>query len=116
MLVTIRKEVGLSSFNSISLNDYLAFFANSVSNNPIEKRKVSVAKYKIRMLKLELFFVDRISYTFLTSLFNAILRLIGGVLYSFKRYFILILLGNLLIKLFPSLSEKLGKYEKLPSK
>lgn len=116
MLVTIRKEVGLSAFNSISLNDSLAFFINSVSNNPIEKRKVSTAKYKIRMMKLELFFIDRINFTFVTSLFNVVLRPIGGFLYLFKRYFILIPLGSLLIKLFPSLSEKLEKYKKPPSK
>lgn len=108
MLVTIRKEVGLSAFNSISLNDSLAFFVNAVSNNPIEKRKASEAKYKICMLKLELFLINRIKFTFLFSLFNMILRPIGGVLYLCKKYLIMVPLGRLLIKLFPSWSRNVS--------
>lgn len=34
ILVTMRKEVGLSHFNSIANNEALAFFINDISSNP----------------------------------------------------------------------------------
>ena len=37
ILVTMRKEVGLSYFNSIGNNEALAFFVNDISSNPIAK-------------------------------------------------------------------------------
>ena len=59
ILVTMRKEVGLSYFNSISNNEALAFFINDVSCNPIAKSNSMDAKFRIKMIKLELFIIDR---------------------------------------------------------
>lgn len=78
ILKQIRKEIGLANFNSITSNEALAFFINNVGTIPIEKNKAQKMNYKIKMLKVELFFMDRlygvlfhtVFYKILTPLFN----------------------------------------------
>ena len=43
---TMRKEVGLSYFNSIGSNEALAFFVNDISSNPIAKEKAIDAMFR----------------------------------------------------------------------
>ena len=38
ILRTMRKEVGLSYFNSIRSNEALAFFVNDIASNPCAKK------------------------------------------------------------------------------
>lgn len=57
----IRKEVGLTYWNSITSNQAIAFFVNDVGNNPIQAITSYEKAYRIKMLKLELFFMNRFS-------------------------------------------------------
>ena len=49
ILVTIRKEVGLSNFNSIANNEAIAFFVNDISSNPIAKIELAKSKFFVGM-------------------------------------------------------------------
>lgn len=57
----IRKEVGLNYWNSITSNQAIAFFVNNVGNNPAQAIISYEKAYRIKMLKLELFFMNRFS-------------------------------------------------------
>jgi NAD/NADP transhydrogenase alpha subunit len=61
----IRKEVGLSAFNQISTNESLGFFGNDFATNPVQKNKAHQMNYKILMLKIDLFFMNRFHGVFL---------------------------------------------------
>jgi hypothetical protein len=65
----IRKEVGLSAFNQISANESLGFFINDFATNPIQKNKTYLMNYKIRMLKIDLFFMNRYHGVFIHWIF-----------------------------------------------
>ena len=69
ILVTMRKEVGLSCFNSISNNEALAFFINDVSSNPIAKSNAIDAKFRIKMIKFELFIFDRTRFLWVKKIY-----------------------------------------------
>ena len=59
ILMTMRKEVGLSYFNSIDSNEALAFFVNDISSNPVAKENAMDARFRIKMIRFELAVIDR---------------------------------------------------------
>lgn len=112
ILITMRKEVGLSNFSNIQSNEALGFFVNDISSNPIAKEKAIDAKYRIRMIKFELFMVDRTRFIFFKSLYSITIKpLLSGLKICFK-YIIAIPLGRLMIKLFPKFTAKLQNSHK----
>ncbi len=64
MLRTMRKEVGLSYFNSIGSDEALAFFVNDISSNPIAKENAMDAMFRIKMVRFELAMIDRSHFIF----------------------------------------------------
>ena len=70
----IRKELGLSAFNQISANEALGFFVNDFATNPIQKNKAHFMNYKIRMLKIELVFMNRFHGVFLNWFFIDVIK------------------------------------------
>lgn len=105
----MRKEVGLSRFNNIDDNEALAFFINDISNNPIAKEKASVARFKLKMIRFELFMIDRTQFIFLKSVYRKLIKpVFSGVSIIFK-HIVIVPLGRLIIKLFPKFAEKVRK-------
>lgn len=98
LLITIRREVGISSFNSIHLNDSLAFFVNDIANNPIQKNKATKAKYRIKMLKLEMLFIDRTRFVILRRFTYFFIKPVLTLIFLFFKYFILYPLVKLFSK------------------
>lgn len=88
ILVTMRKEVGLSYFNSVSNNEALAFFVNDISSNPTAKKNAIEAKFRIRMIKLELWMIDRTQFIWIKSLYTYLFRPVFAIIsISFKYLF-----------------------------
>lgn len=109
ILLRMRKEVGLSRFNNIDDNEALAFFINDISNNPIAKEKASVARFKLKMIRFELFMIDRTQFIFLKSVYRKLIKpVFSGVSIIFK-HIVIVPLGRLIIKLFPKFAEKVRK-------
>lgn len=109
ILVTMRKEVGLSHFNSIANNEALAFFINDVSSNPIAKSDAMDAKFRIKMIKFELFVFDRTRFLWVRKLYFTLIKPIWGALKIIFKYMVMIPLGRILSKLFPKFAEKVTK-------
>ena len=86
----IRKELGLSAFNQISANEALGFFVNDFATNPIQKNKAHFMNYKIRMLKIELGFMNRFHGVFLNWFFYRCIKPIIGITCCFLKYAILL--------------------------
>ena len=108
ILVTMRKEVGLSHFNSIANNEALAFFINDISSNPIAKNNAMDAKFRIKMVKFELFVLDRTRFLWLRNFHFALIKPIWGALMIMLKYVIMIPFGRILLKLFPKFVEKVS--------
>lgn len=106
ILVTIRKEVGLSYFNSIRNSDALAFFVNDVSSNPIAKEKAIDAKFRIKMIRFELAIIDQTRFIFIKEMYTKIARPIFAGSAIILKYAIVIPLGVFLNKVFPDLVQK----------
>lgn len=111
ILVTMRKEVGLNYFNNISDNEALGFFINDLSYNSIAKEHAMDYKFRIKMIKLELFMIDRSRFIWSKQLFVFFKPIFAGISILFK-YIVLIPLGKLIIKLFPKVAKKLISNEK----
>ncbi|WP_302771728.1 hypothetical protein [Anaerotignum lactatifermentans] len=106
ILLRMRKEVGLRCINNIDDNEALAFFINDTSNNPIAKEKASLAKFKLKMIRFELFIIDRTQFIFLKSIYRKLFQpLLSGILIIFK-YIVVIPFGKLIIKISPQFAEK----------
>lgn len=75
----IRKEVGLSAFNQISTNESLGFFVNDFATNPVQKNKAHQMNYKIFMLKIDLFFMNRFHGVLVNWLFYKFIKPIFGI-------------------------------------
>lgn len=87
ILVTMRKEVGLSYFNSIGNNEALAFFVNDISSNPIAKENALDAKFRIKMIKFELAMIDRTKFMFIKTFYISCIKpIFSGILIIFKLY------------------------------
>ena len=90
ILKQIRKEIGLANFNSITSNEALAFFINNVGTIPIEKNKAQKMNYKIKMLKVELFFMDRLYGVLSHTIFYNLIKPIFGIIRCLCLYFLII--------------------------
>ncbi|HHU03378.1 MAG TPA: hypothetical protein GXZ91_09685 [Christensenellaceae bacterium] len=110
MLKTIRKEVGLSNFSNVKSNEALGFFVNDISCNPKAKENAINAKYRIKMIRFELFIIDCTQFIYLKRFYSATLRPIFGGLKICIKHLIVIPLGKIIIKLFPKLFEKLKQH------
>lgn len=106
ILVTMRKEVGLSYFNSIRNNEALAFFVNDISSNPIAKEDAMNAKFRIKMVRFELAMVDRTRFIFLKQIYTSFIKPIFAGLSIVLKYVLLIPLGRLIMKLFPRFAKE----------
>ncbi|OUP80600.1 UNVERIFIED_ORG: hypothetical protein B5F06_16245 [Lacrimispora saccharolytica] len=84
----IRKEVGLSAFNQISTNESLGFFVNNFATNPVQKNKAHLMNYKIRMLKIELFFMNRFHGVFINWFFYKFIKPVFGTVSCIIKYVI----------------------------
>ncbi len=105
ILVIMRKEVGLSYFNSIGNNEALAFFVNDVSSNPFAKENSLDAKFRIKMIKFELAMIDRTKFIFIKTFYQNYIRpILAGISIVFK-YIVVIPLGRI-IRLFHAFSKK----------
>lgn len=107
ILVTMRKEVGLSYFNSIGNNEALAFFVNDISSNPIAKENSLDAKFRIKMIKFELAMVDRTRFIYIKMFYISCIKpIFAGISIIFKYIFV-IPLGRIIMKLFPAFAQKI---------
>ena len=107
MLVTMRKEVGLSSFGTISNNEALGFFVNDISSNPIAKKKEADAKFRIKMIKIELFLIDRLQLIWINRLYTYSVRMLFAGIRILFKYIIVIPFGKIVLAVFPKAAEKL---------
>ena len=107
ILLRMRKEVGLSSINDIDDSEALAFFINDLSNNPIAKEKASAARFKLKMIRFELFMIDRAQFAFVKSVYRKFVKPIFSGVLIFLKHIVVIPLVRLFIKLFPRFAEKL---------
>ena len=106
ILTTMRKEVGLSTFNNIQANEALAFIVNDVTNNPIAKEKMYDAKFRIKMIKFELAMIDRTKFIYTKKGFYIFIKPIFAGLPIILKHLIVMPFGRLLIKLFPNFANK----------
>ena len=112
ILRTMRKEVGLSYFNSIGSNEALAFFVNDISSNPIAKENAMDAMFRIKMVRFELGMIDRSRFIFVKKVYMAFIRpIFAGALIIWK-YVVVIPLGRLIIKIFPQFAQKIQEEQK----
>lgn len=106
ILRTMRKEVGLSYFNSIANNEALAFFVNDISSNPIAKENAIDANFRIKMIKFELSMIDRTRFIYLKRFYNSFIKPIFAGLSIALRYVLVIPSGRLIAKLFPKFAQQ----------
>ena len=109
MLNQIRKEVGLNIFEGNSGYDSIAFFVNDMSNNPIAKQKCMKDRFRIFMIKFELFIIDRIKFTFIKKIYYSIIAPIIGILKVLFKYLVMLPIGKIIIKFFPNIAKKLQR-------
>ena len=106
ILVTMRKEVGLSYFNSIRNNEALAFFVNDISSNPIARENAIDAKFRIKMIRFELAVIGHTRFIFVKEAYTKIVRPIFAGITIILKHIVVVPFGRLLGKLFPSLVQK----------
>lgn len=107
ILVTMRKEVGLSYFSSVSNNEALAFFVNDISRNPAAKKKSIEAKFRIRMIEFELWIIDRTQFVWMKSLYINFIKPIFAIISISFKYLIMIPLRRIIVKIFPKFAERI---------
>ena len=106
ILRTMRKEVGLSYFNSIDSNDALAFFVNDISSNPIAKENSMDARFRIKMIKFELAMIDRTHFIFIKRFYVGFIKPIFAGFSIILKYIVVIPFRRLIAKLFPKFAQK----------
>lgn len=106
ILVTMRKEVGLSYFNSIGGNEALAFFVNDVSSNPTAKENAIDAKFRIKMIRFELAMIGRTKFIYIKQIYKSFVKPIFAGVSIILKYFVVIPFGRLVAKLFPKFAAK----------
>lgn len=107
ILKTMRKEVGLSYFNSIDSNEALAFFVNDISSNPVAKESAMDAEFRIKMIRFELAMIDRTRFIFLKRIYTAFIKPVFAAIRISAKYVLLIPFGRLVSKLFPKFAKKI---------
>jgi len=111
MLMTIRKEVGLSLFNSLQANEALGFFVNDITNNHIANAKAIDAKFRIRMIRLELAVINQYKFVTAKRIFSFLVKPIFGGLLIILKYLVVLPFGRLLAKIFPSWAAGVSRNE-----
>lgn len=106
ILNTMRKEVGLNNFNNLQSNEALGFFVNDITNNPIASKKTFKARYCIKMIKVELFLINRTNFISTNNIFYKIIKPIGGTFAIIFKHMIMIPFGYFIEKRFPNFAEK----------
>jgi len=101
MLTTIRKEVGLSLFSSLKANEALGFFVNDLANNPIANANAIDARFRIRMIRLELAVINQYKFVTAKRIFSFLVKPIFCGLFIILKYFVVIPFGRVLAKIFP---------------
>ena len=106
ILRTMRKEVGLSYFNSIRSNEALAFFVNDIASNPCAKKDDMDASFRIKMIQFELSIIDRTQFIFIKQIYTNCIRPIFAGISIIAKHILIIPFGRLLLKLFPNFFNK----------
>ena len=114
ILRTMRKEVGLSYFNSIRSNEALAFFVNDIASNPLARQNEMDANFRIKMVRFELAIIDRTQFIFIKRIYTDFIRPIFAGISIIIKHILIIPLGHLLMKLFPKLFDRIQTNDKLP--
>ena len=114
ILRTMRKEVGLSYFNSIRSNEALAFFVNDIASNPLARQNEMDANFRIKMVRFELAIIDRTQFIFIKRIYTDFIRPIFAGISIIIKHIVIIPLGHLLMKLFPKLFDRIQTNDKLP--
>ncbi|MCX4372641.1 MAG: hypothetical protein OSJ58_12600 [Dysosmobacter sp.] len=114
ILRTMRKEVGLSYFNSIRSNEALAFFVNDIASNPLARQNEMDANCRIKMVRFELAIIDRTQFIFIKRIYTDFIRPIFAGISIIIKHIVIIPLGHLLMKLFPKLFDRIQTNDKLP--
>lgn len=109
ILKTMRKEVGLNYFGSVSGNEAVAFFINDMSGNPVAKGKDIDARFRIKMIRFELMVVDRSNFLMVRQLYNSFVRPIFGGIVIIIKYIVFIPVGRLLGKWLEENKEPKGE-------
>ena len=104
--MTMRKEVGLSYFNSIGSNEALAFFVNDISSNPVAKENAMDARFRIKMIRFELAMIDRTRFIFIKQMYTSLIKPIFAGFSIILKYVVVIPFGRLIAKLFPKFAQK----------
>ncbi|MFI3236615.1 MAG: hypothetical protein R3Y47_01150 [Lachnospiraceae bacterium] len=107
ILTTIRKEVGLNLFNNIQDNEALGFFVNDIVNNPVGNTKSIQSKFKIQMIKFELFIINCSNFIHFKKLWYMIVMPIFGMLNILIKYLIIVPIIKTIFKFFPIAYGKL---------
>lgn len=105
ILRDMRKEVGLSYFNSIGGNEALAFFVNDISSNPIAKENALDAMFRIRMIRFELAIVDRTRFIYTKRIYMSTIKPVIAGLSITLKYLAVIPFGRVIKKFFPGLVQ-----------
>lgn len=109
ILRTMRKEVGLSYFNSIRSNEALAFFVNDISSNPVAKENAIDAMFRIKMVRFELAMIDRSRFIWMKRGYMTFIRPFFAGVSIIWKYVVKIPLGRLIIRIFPKFAQKVQK-------
>ena len=91
ILRQIRKEVGLSAFNQISVDESLGFWVNDIAMNPEKKKIAHQMNYKINMLKVDLFFMNCSHGVFIDWCFYKGIKPVWGIICCSFRYIAIVL-------------------------
>ncbi|MBO6240542.1 MAG: hypothetical protein J6O61_06885 [Butyrivibrio sp.] len=109
ILRTMRKEVGLSLFNNIDDNDALAFFVNDISSNPIATEKNLDARFRIKMIKFELWMIDRCKGIWIKTIFTTFIRPVFCIFGIVIKYIVVIPFGRVIKHFFPAFGTNVGE-------
>ena len=114
ILRTMRKEVGLSYFNSIRSNEALAFFVNDIASNPHAKENDMDASFRIKMILFELTIIDRTQFIFIKQIYTNFVRPFFAGISIIVKYVVIIPFGRFLIKCFPQFAQKAQANDEAP--
>lgn len=114
ILKTMRKEVGLSYFNSIGSNEALAFFVNDISSNPVAKETAMDAIFRIKMIRFELAIIDRTKFLYTKQIYASLVKPIFAAALIILKHVVLIPFSRLIAKLFPKFAEKVQEEHSTP--
>lgn len=106
ILRTMRKEVGLSYFNSIGSNEALAFFVNDISSNPVAEENAMDAQFRIKMIRFELAMIDRTRFIFVKRIYTTFIKPVFAGISIVLKYVLVIPFGRLVTKIFPKFAQK----------